>query len=323
MTDTLGSFEIPGTWTDLNDLTGIAAGTELIVQNIGIYGDVISCFVSEIAPIQSIRGVDFDQIKQLWRVSASVNQRVFVRVYRLDRPDLGEHKGRLQVQAAFESLINIVDAIPPDIFTGAVPNARRLKVSTATRQELQIVRGTFFVGNSIRLGVSVADVHFSILKAGPDKFLVIEDAIVAIGTADVADGRYTVRLDGYVDISDRNSWDYTPNVPNQFPVGSPLNAALINDRPTSIVEIGAQIDDLLGVPDYPFFFEDHHIATQGNSESISSTKADFFKKGRQVILSPKQELLIVTTTAGDIGGTADIRTIFFTSELSASEVPTL
>lgn len=207
----------------------------------------------------------------------------------------------------------------PILSTDRDPAIGRLKTSSASRQELQIVRGEFYVGSSERAAVPIGDTYYSVLKAAPGKVLVIEDAIIEIDFSSVTDGQYSVALLGYVDVSNGNTWAYTPNAPT--PIGRPLNAVKVNALPTSTVDLGVTVTGFTGSADYPFFFADYFIATQGNQSSVTDTGADFFGKGRQVILGPEQALLVRTTTAGDATGPATIRTVFFTSEIDIADVP--
>ena len=216
----------------------------------------------------------------------------------------------------------MIPPIPaPILSTSRDPNNARLRVSTATRQAVQIARGKFFVGSSERLGVPILNVHDSVLKAAPDKLLVLEDALIELDFASSADGQFSISLGGYVDISNGNAWSYTPGSPG--PVGRPLSAGLVNALPTSTAEIGVIVSGFSGVADYPFFFADHYLETVGARESISRTDTNFFDKGRQIVLLPGQELLIRTQTGGDAAGTVDIRTVFFTSEIDPEDAPSV
>ena len=209
-----------------------------------------------------------------------------------------------------------------DMFTdNEQVGARRFKVSTTTRQEIQIARGQFFNGISERTAIPTNDTYNAVLKAGPNKLLVIEDAIVETDFNITDSSNYSVKIGAYVDISNGNSWSYTPTA--AIPAGRPLSAAKINDFPTSTIDLGVPVAGFTGVQDYSLFFADYYLETQGQRESITTTGTSFFDKGRQIILAPNQELLVRTETGGNSNGTLDLRIIFFLSEIDAAEAPAL
>jgi len=97
MADTENAFEITGgAYIDLNTLTGIAAGTELTLQNVGGANDIIEVAVSASQPATSFRGLRLEQ-NQFYGVAAGENT-VWCRYIRIDRADVGTRKTYLQVQ---------------------------------------------------------------------------------------------------------------------------------------------------------------------------------------------------------------------------------
>lgn len=219
----------------------------------------------------------------------------------------------------------IPDFPAPILATSRDPLTARLKVSTATRQEFQIANGAYYVGSSIRQAIPINNTNYSVLKAPADKYLVIEDAISDLDFLSVSDGKYSITIEGFVGGSILNSWTYTPVDPK--PIGSPLNTGLTKspaNLPTSTIDLSLNtVTGLTGVADYPLLFADYYKDTSGNRESISNTGSSFFDKGRQIIIAPNDEVLIRTVTAGDATGGANIRLIFFTSEITLDQVPTL
>ena len=209
----------------------------------------------------------------------------------------------------------------PPWSTDRDPEITRLKVSSSTRQEYQIATGDFFNGISERLAIPTGDTYNAVLKAGPDKLLVIEDAIVETDFNIIDSSNYSVKIGAYVDISNGNDWSYTPTA--AIPAGRPLNAAKVNDFPASTIDLGATVTGFSGAQDYSLFFADYYLETQGQRESISTTGTSFFDKGRQIILAPNQEILIRTETGGSSNGTLDLRIIFFLSEIDAADAPSL
>jgi hypothetical protein len=198
---------------------------------------------------------------------------------------------------------------------------RRLKVSTATRQDGQVARGELFVGASGRVGVLVDNIHDSVLTAGPDKYLVIEDAITYANYSNVEAGSYNIDINGYVDKSTGNDWTYNPNF--AFPAGRPLNADKINDVSTATIDPGVQNSNLTGREDYAFFSSNTYRETQGQRENLTGVESTFFKHERIIILAPGQRLMTRMTTTGTATGGADIETMFFISEVAAIDAPSI
>jgi len=214
--------------------------------------------------------------------------------------------------------------IMSDMFTAENDVAlRRFKVSTVTRQEILIARGDFFVGNSERVNVPVGDVHYSIVIAPIDKFLIIEDVIQDVSFSAVSDGKFTQKMDAFIDGSITSNFSYTPNAPT--PIGRAMISSSINGFPGSTADIGIPVGDVTvtGTPEYGLTFSEFYIDNSGNRNVVSQTASSFFDKGRQLILAPGAVALVRATTTGDATGTADVRTTFFTSELSIDEAPTL
>ena len=217
--------------------------------------------------------------------------------------------------------MSILGIPAPILATSRDPDTARLRVSSSTRQEYQIATGEFFNGISERQAIPVGNTYNAVLKAGPNKLLVIEDAIVETDFNITDSSNYSVKIGAYVDISNGNAWSYTPTAP--IPAGRPLNAAKVNDFPTSTIDLGVPVTGFAGAQDYSLFFADYYLETQGQRESISTTGASFFDKGRQIILAPNQEILIRTETDGTSTGTLDLRIIFFLSEIDADDAPSL
>jgi len=97
MADTLDAFEISGAWTDLNALTGIVAGTSLLLQNVGGSNDVIDLAISSSEPNLTFEGVELFQNK-FFGVDAGENT-IWAKYKRADRADVGSRLTKIQVQA--------------------------------------------------------------------------------------------------------------------------------------------------------------------------------------------------------------------------------
>ena len=96
MADTLDAISIPSTWTDINTLSGIPAGTQLILQNVGSANDVIDLAISATEPAVGFEGVELFQ-NSFFGVDAGENT-VWARYKRADRADVGTRLTKLQVQ---------------------------------------------------------------------------------------------------------------------------------------------------------------------------------------------------------------------------------
>ncbi len=210
-----------------------------------------------------------------------------------------------------------------DMFTGDNNvGVRRFKVSTATRQELQIASGEFFTGFSQRLNVAASPagtVYYSVFKTA-GKYAVIEDVTQAVDFSEVTDGHYNHKLQGFVLGSATSSFTYTPS--NPLPAGRALSTEFINTFPVATIDLGVAAS-ATGSPEYNLFETTFYIDTGGNRNTVSQSGSDFFTKGRQILIAPNSTVLIKSTTTGDATGSANITTSFFFSEISVDDAPTL
>jgi hypothetical protein len=314
------AYQITPQWQAVSVLTGYAIGQQLSIQNAGRAGDLIELIISDTEPATTDRSYVVRSLDPVYRVSGQT-QEVWVRYVRYDL------NGTITPEPARRCLANITDneqiaessALPVAVYTEDGP-AQRIKVSTVTRQELQIVRAQFFVGSSKRIAVPINDTHYSVLIAPADKYLVIEDVIQTLSFTAVTDGIYKMEMCAYVDGSATSSFTYTPASP--LPIGRPMISSSINSFPTSTVDVGV-IASAIGDPEYPLTYNEFYIDSGGNRNTLSQTLHDFFSKNRQVVLAPNGVALVRVTTTGTATGTADIGTTFFTSEISIEDAPKL
>ncbi len=96
MADTLNAFSIPGTWINVNTLSGIPAGSQLILQNVGNANDVIDLAISATEPATGFEGIEIFQ-NRFFNVDAGENS-LWAKYKRLDRSDVGARVSKLQVQ---------------------------------------------------------------------------------------------------------------------------------------------------------------------------------------------------------------------------------
>ena len=69
MADTQSAISVGPDWTDLSALSGIAAGTEVLVQNIGDPQDLLVLWTGASQPAASERGSFVKQFEQ-WRIDS-------------------------------------------------------------------------------------------------------------------------------------------------------------------------------------------------------------------------------------------------------------
>jgi len=312
-------FETDNQWQAL----GTTAGVTLNAQNMGRAGDLIEVITSNTKPLETDRGYALSQLNKTYRISGYTGL-VWVRHIRYDLSGTikpaDNRKCLLNIQEG--SIITEVSDTPSQLLTTSViDSASRLKVSASTRAETQIVRGDFFVGASVRPLIPVNNDYNSVIKAPSDKYIVIEDAIIETDFTVTDSSTFGVSLTAYADISNGNDWSYTPSSP--VPAGRPLNAGLINSVSSATIDLGVTTSTITGEPDYPLFFADYYLETQGNRESVSTTGSSFFDKGRQIVIAPNQEILIRTQTSGTSTGTLELKTIFFISEVGLDEAPSI
>ena len=99
MADTIDAVEIPGTWTDVNALTNITAGTELFLQNVGGPNSIIEFATSPTEPPLDFNGVRLGQNDPMPVLPAGEST-LWARYIRIDRSDVGARVTKLQVQAS-------------------------------------------------------------------------------------------------------------------------------------------------------------------------------------------------------------------------------
>ena len=97
MADTIDAIEIPGTWTDINTLSGIAAGTEIFLQNVGGPNSIIELATAPTQPPLDLNGIRVGQNSPMYKVTAGESI-VWARYIRIDRSDVGTRVTKMQVQ---------------------------------------------------------------------------------------------------------------------------------------------------------------------------------------------------------------------------------
>ena len=107
MADTINALNIPGTWTDLNTLSGISVGTGIIlqnlgstsgaVQNIGTPNVVIEITTSSTTPDESFIGWHM-LINEQFTVDTG-DPKVWLKFTKLGGADVGSETALVKVQA--------------------------------------------------------------------------------------------------------------------------------------------------------------------------------------------------------------------------------
>lgn len=134
--ETANGFQIDTNWTDLNVLTGIAIGQQMLLHNAGRAGDIIEVAVSEIEPIVVFRGVPVKSLDPQFRI-APQEFAVWVRHIRYDL------NGTIIPPAQRNCLLNVqeiadieqVGGIPSALLTSNDENMR-LKVKDRDSPDL-------------------------------------------------------------------------------------------------------------------------------------------------------------------------------------------
>lgn len=133
MAETKDQYRISQTWTNLNDLTSTAIGTDLILQNIGYPGDNISVAITSDQPSDDFRGILLNQINPMTLVSG-YNRPVWVRYYRFDNVDkYPQRTGFLQVQLASNPIVPFIATKHPNESEDFVPLSEETFVIAANR----------------------------------------------------------------------------------------------------------------------------------------------------------------------------------------------
>lgn len=97
MAETLTSSIVPKVWTKLASISIFNNGEEAILQNTGLQGDVIEIAFSDSQPLETLKGIQLDQLRSYYQIPASTLI-CWVRYTRLDkREDLHGRTGLLQV----------------------------------------------------------------------------------------------------------------------------------------------------------------------------------------------------------------------------------
>ena len=181
MPETANSYRIGKDWINLNTETGLPVGTEFILQNTGIAGDIVEIAISALQPIAGFRGVGIFQFNPFYRVSDKAIP-VWVRFIRYDRNDLdvGQKTVLLSVQTNPE--IQDTNSIPFDLYDSEVIDNRLIKVSAsdgiispAKKGLAYSLSAEFSVLDNTRLALNISPASdLTILSVFIDQDLVVE-----------------------------------------------------------------------------------------------------------------------------------------------------
>ncbi len=192
-------------------------------------------------------------------------------------------------------------------------NARdRVDVENITISESLTLQGLSWVGDTSRINISAPDTYSHVITAGAKNFI-LEELLVSIDFANVTSGRLHFVVQAYLMSSNGNTFTYTPITPT--PMGRATNGNFINVFSETVIESGVEVLTLTGVKDYLIYTSDYFVDDAGNRNVKSTEKKSFFEGVRRIVVPPGDKLLVQTILTGDAGGTIDISSIFFTSEL--------
>lgn len=163
MAETNEAFDVPQNWATLSSLSGYPAGTELVLQNIGLPGDLIDIAFSETEPGDTFNGVALDQVNQIYQLPPSQFE-AWVRFRRLDkRENLNSLVGRLQVQE-YTAITTYAASVPGSAITFDGVDGYRMRVSSEEAAVNSAFKGDVWTvsGEVLLSGTGVAALNFDV-----------------------------------------------------------------------------------------------------------------------------------------------------------------
>lgn len=123
------NYEIGRDWVSISSLTGLAIGSELLLQNMGRPGSIIELILSDSEPLEADRGNGLQQLDDIYRVSGQKSD-VWVRHIRYDLNStiLPKPQYKCQLSINDSGILNESNAIPIDLIIVDGSGGRRLKV---------------------------------------------------------------------------------------------------------------------------------------------------------------------------------------------------
>lgn len=192
---------------------------------------------------------------------------------------------------------------------------RFLKTVAQDFSQVEVMRGYYFAGSTTRENIIPTDTHYSVITTG-ENYLSIKDLDIINVIEFDASADFEITMHGFVDISNSNTWSYVAGT--QYPMGTPLNAGLVNDKSATLIELGVEAT-VTGLPDYLIFNDTIRIDTQGNRNNTAQVKSSLFENGRVLIIPPNSKALIKTVITGPVTATASLTTMFYFKEFTAKQ----
>lgn len=192
---------------------------------------------------------------------------------------------------------------------------RFLKTTAQDFSQVEVMRGYYFAGSTKRENITPTNTHYSVITTG-ENYLSIKDLDIMSNIVFDASADFEITMHGFVDISNSNAWSYVADT--QYPMGTPLNTTLVNDKSTTLIELGVAAT-VTGLPDYLIFDDTIDVDTQGNRNNTTQVKSSLFENGRVLIIAPNSKALIKTVISGPDTATASLTTMFYFKEFTAKQ----
>ena len=141
MAETRNAYEITTDWQSLSLLTGFSVGSELILQNVGMPGDIIEIAESELEPSLDFKGHNLDQLKSFYKLPAELGN-IWVRFRRADKGDAHNRRGLLQVNDVNDVAPYVVTDIPVRYYQSL--SSGRVLTTGITQSEIATIEGGRF-----------------------------------------------------------------------------------------------------------------------------------------------------------------------------------
>ena len=171
-------------------------------------------------------------------------------------------------------------------------------------RDQKITAGDYFSG-FISRSSTVPEVIYRVVKT-KDQPLIIEDVSTDIDYSGISNGSFTLTTKVYMSNSNANTWSYTGGIPAK--TGKPLNVEFINKiADFDLIVLPDVTLDPASEPDFIIYYSQYFRDSSGNRDMLTGVNSDFFSDDRKLIIPPNTEMLIESTTSGDNGNTAEIR----------------
>ena len=144
MPDTVDAYDIGQDWVNINELILLPVGESLLLQNVGIPGDVISLALSDAQPDKEFIGVALDQLNPM-QVVESATKPLWARFYRFDNLEpYPSRKGLLQIQPLNEAITPFFkSSTAGDDITNLILQNNLVRAINAVEFQLKLLNARF------------------------------------------------------------------------------------------------------------------------------------------------------------------------------------